>query len=432
MSPAGRWSALLLICLTLPVYSTDVLTVIDRLTLDGLNIDAMIVDNNHEVVMFDCTGFKQLRFLETERDRQSDTFSFTLANEELDVRWDASCTGWLQHDQASSLTYVLSLRGRDTNLDINWDEVRVNILQDRQFTHSFAVNPNGFEPADGPVDFRYSVNGFVLKPRGAEPGTNGRLIIDDTVKGNIDIVELDSSGTAATGIQRYDYRARIDCDWPPEDPEPWRCSWNRLEGQSLALEWLTETAGPVPGLTDVDALYLLDPSGGTSRVRRFHLSHAPGPIEVTEQPELDLTQSDTLLNNGAESLTLAPTRDQLYISTRLQSFAEGFVVIADTRTQQQTLLNPVFGDEAPPLIDVADPDRAFLLVSDSFNPGSQLFLRVLRHGAVVNNITVVDAMPNEVPVLAHDPVYGLLYVALGDEIVVLRGEADLVFEGGFE
>jgi hypothetical protein len=252
-----------------------------------------------------------------------------------------------------------------------------------------------------------------------------RLIIDDTLKGNLDILDLDPSGSQLVDQWRWSYRGRYEtnCQWPDIDPGPtYTCSWMSIHGNGLALEWAyeTRTRSNEPHLFDRDELYLLDPIHSKAHLRRIALSHPGQPFWAAEQAELGLEGIAPFLGNGVENLHLAPRQDRLWMASGLQSFNQGYVPLLDTLHLGGWVLDPLYGDQDLLIEDPSDPDHHFIPVADSFAPSPALILREVVNQQVVNSITVLTGYQDDsLKAATFDPALGLIYLAIGDTVHVV-------------
>lgn len=352
--------------------------------------------------------------------------------------------GWMLHD--GDLLYALSVNHRSTEYGLSsWDEMRLYVIAGRSTISAIRFNDTlvvtGDEPWATPEDFRYSVSGFTLKPAGAEDGNNPRIIIDDTLKGNLDILDLDVSGTALASQVRHSYRARYEngCQWPDIDPGPWYCSYSGLIGNGLALEWTldTRTSPSDPTLISDDDLYLLDPIYSHSKLRRIKLSHPGVTFSATPQTEIDLEIADWFLANGVESLHAAPSTDRIWIATGLQSFDEGYVPVLDTLHLTTQVIDPIYSDEDLLMVDPGNHRRVFIPVADAFaGATTDLIVRELVDGVVVNSVLSLTGYDKySLTAAAFDRAFGLVYLAIDDTIyavAVTSPNPPWIFEDGFE
>ncbi len=336
--------------------------------------------------------------------------------------------GWMVRD--GGLLFALSANTKTTAWGVSsWQQMWLYIIAGRAKLK--AINYNGADPVQGdepwtaPLDYRYAVNGFTIKPAWSEDYNNPILIVDDTVKGNLDLLELDAVGLGLQHQVRYSYRDRLEdgCEWPDIDPGPWyTCRWMGLAGNGLALEWRFDTrknsAGP--NLHIEDEVYLLDPLRSKSQVRRIRISESLEWFTARELTPIDLSVYDGMLANGAESLYTAPRLDELWAATGIQSFQNGFVAAVDTFRLTGTVIDPVLRDQNLLLPDYADPGHWFVPVADGFNAPSPLILREIRNGAVVNSVTALtDYAYGALDAAAFDPRYGLAYLAIDDTVYVV-------------
>lgn len=402
--------------------------VVAVLDLPGWRPDALMSGDGHDLLVFDAATDNDLsrpnvRFVQVARDDASGTLAFAFADEVLPVAWTTGIPkGWMARDPGSGLVYVLGVDGRTTDAGMGWDRVWVHVLSGRAQAAAFTFNPDGGVPSNAPADFRFVPAGIALKPAGSESGNPARLFVHEIIGGNVEVLDLDPAGTALASRTRHSYRDRIQsgCTWPP-DPGPWECHWLGTLGNTLALKWRLSGQVP-PGLPDHDLLYLTDHNVSASEVLAFRVTQS-GDAALTPLPAIDLAAADGLLVNGIEGLT-AGLDDTVYVATGLQSFGDGLMGTIDPATQAPGVIRIPFGDLGDPAVDPGDPRRVFVAVSDAFAAQPALQVHELVDGAVVRTVDVLETHDgSRVAAMAYDSQYGLLYLVVGERILVVRMEA---------
>ena len=337
--------------------------------------------------------------------------------------------GWMLRD--GDLLYALARRSATNSGRMHWEQMWLYVIDNHTVLNAINYNGtdqvNGDQPLAAPEDYRYAVNGFTLKPSGSEGGNNVRLIIDDTLKGNLDILDLDASGSNLVEQQRYSYRNRLEdgCQWPDTDPGPdYVCNWHSIAGNGLALDWAFETRTPPsdPDLFDRDEIYLLDPLTSQAHVQPISLAQPGAAFWAQKEPVIELANFDPLLANGVESLESATRLDQLWVASGMQSFDKGFVTRIDMLHRTGQVIDPVYGDQNILLRDAADPEHWFIPVANGFIAPSSLMIREIKQGKVVNSITALndyDAFGYSLDAATYDTRYGLVYLAIDDTVYVV-------------
>ena len=439
---------------TPPLYAqTPTAAVVDTIQIPGADIVGLSVGADGELAVYDRTdGVSNtvMRFFQASM--VGGVPVITEMPETVAMAGDAPhFKGWMA--RANGLLYALAETRPTTSWSRAWSRMWIYVIGGRSSIGAIGYNStstvNGGEPAKWPEDFWYGVNGFVIQPKNSEGTHNARIIIDDTIKGNLDILDLDSFGTGLVSQLRYSYRPRLesDCDWPDLDPNLvwYDCHWSSIFGSGAALEWYLETfAGPGNPLATTDELYLLDPNYSKSYLRRFELSHPGAPISATELGGIDI--SAETLGVGAESVHGAPREDRLWVATGIQSNKpvpdQGVVPVVNTETRAVEVLNPVYADRHTVLVDPIDQRHVIIPVSESGLNPSSLILRELRNGVVINSVTALEDFDrSSLRAAAYDRSTGLVYLAIKDGMVadtlyaVAATEAmsaDSIFADGFE
>ena len=208
------------------------------------------------------------RDLATAKVRFIDGTTLALASEEIYLpSWGFET--WMAYDRYHHQTYALQVVRQE-----GWNEVLVHRVGWRSRLDSFSVNAGYNDPV--PVDDRVGVDGLVLKQPMSEGENPGRLIIDNTPRGTIDVVDLNPTGTAAASLQRYSYR------------DPTATGWYCNQGNSLALETRHETLA-ADDLASTDIVYISDQN------RKEDGIWVSGYISVLS---LDSTVAENQLKNG--------------------------------------------------------------------------------------------------------------------------------------
>jgi hypothetical protein len=439
---------------------TPTAAVIDTIVIPNAHIVGLSVGPGGELAVYDRTpgvGNCLMRFFVTSLVGGVPVVT-EMPETEVMVSEPPEFKGWMVRD--GGLLYALATDDESTEYGLSsWDEMKVYVFSGRARVSTIVYNNTstvtGDEPWATPEDYYYSVTGFTIKPAGAEGGNNARLIIDDSLKGNLDILDLDFTGTVLASQVRHSYRDRfrfgndgvtVVCEWPDIDGcSTCSCDYRGLLGNGLALEWTLETRASQgdPSLAADDDLYILDPHSKTSPLdskrflRRFKLSHPGAPsFSAVEQAEIDLMPTPSVLVNGVEGLNEAPATDRIWIASGLQQFDEGFVPVVDTLNVSVQVIDPVYSDDHIMLVDPVDNNHVIIPISDKYAASSTLILRELQNGAVVNSVTALaDYDTFSLDAAAYDRAFGLVYLAIGDTIYVVAATeavSDSIFEDGFE
>lgn len=421
---------LLLLFACIAGAATPTAAVIATFQFAGGDIVGLSAGGDGEVAVYDRTPgvsnsvmrFLQAAMVEGEVEVTQAPQTIVLAGEPPGFK------GWMLRD--NGILFALSAYNRSTSYGLSsWEQMWLYMISDRTVLN--AINYNGTaeiegdEPASAPEDFRYAVSGFALKPVGVEGSGNFRLVVDDTLKGNIDILDIDYNTLALLDQVRHSYRARHEngCQWPDIEYLPsYTCTWPSLNGNGLALDWTFETRVSVSerSLYTNDEIYILDPIYSKSHLRRLAISHPGLPFSAETRSEIDLATGDPMLNNGVESLYPEPRIDRVRIASGIQSFNEGYVPTLDTLHLTVDLLDPVFGDQDMLIDDPGSTSRWFVPVADSFAYPSSLILREVVDGSVVKSTTALTNYTDDtLDAAAFDPNYGLVYLAIDDTVYVV-------------
>lgn len=393
--------------------------------LPSMKPEALFVDpSTHELVVFDASRELEpyrphLRFVAVEpvpadgpAEASGETdFGFELASEAVPIAWTAGIPrGWMAHDPSQGLLYVLAVADRTTDAGLSWEQLWVHVISGRAQVAAFTPNPEGGRPSAVPVDFRFALEGFALRPAHAPTQTPARLFLHDIVGGRLEVLELDATGTALVTQERVSVRPRLEsgCSWPPAPP-PWDCHWLSTFGNTLA----------VARQADHDLLYLTDHNASASAVAVLRFSR-PGGLVPQRLDDVDLAEAHELFANGIEGLTMAGD-STVYVATGLQSFAQGFIGTIDVATQTPGFIAMTSSDRGDVLVDASDPERAFVAVADAFAENPALLVHTLVGGVVVATTPVLTRYEGgRVSAMAHDAEYDLLYLAVGPRILVVR------------
>ncbi|MBN1948063.1 MAG: hypothetical protein JW797_20510 [Bradymonadales bacterium] len=387
--------------------------------------NGILVNSAHDLVVFDASdqydfNRPHLRFFDVTYDEALDRFEFELSEDKVSIAWTTGIPqGWMAYDRYHDLIYVLAVNGRTTDAGINWDQMWVHIVSGHSQVGAFNYNPEGGSPMAAPADFRIAVAGFTLKEAHSEGDNPTRLFVHDIVGGNIEILDLEETGIALASQERYSYRERLEdnCTWPPDAP-PWQCHWLGTLGNTLALEWQIETQSST-NLDDHDLLYLTDHNYSGTEVRVLRITQS-GSFGVEFLPDVDISLAHDILVNGIEGLTMAGPADLLYVASGLQSFEDGYIAKVDTVSQTPEAIVLPFSDRGDLLIDPSDSSRAFVAAADGFVDNPALFVHELVDGSVAESFQVLETYDGgRVSSMAYDPEYGLLYLIVGEQILVV-------------
>ncbi|MGC9347619.1 MAG: PKD domain-containing protein [Anaerolineae bacterium] len=371
------------------------------------------------LVVDQAAGRNDVVFYDGDRVRFVDGDTLTLASESISLpttQWE----GWMVHDPYHQHTYVVTTLRRETALRVGWREVQVTILADRAVIGAFSVNANYNTDPNAPADRFYGLDGLVLKPPMSEGTNPARLIIDDTANGNLDVVDLNVTGTDAVRRQRYSYRDSL-CTFSS-------CRYQTNSGNTLALEPNHETATP-DDLAGVDLLYIADlnnkeqgiPLDGHLRV--LQLGQPGQALNTVELPDVDLSGTWPFCN-GNKGLAMATGRDVLYVASEIQSFDTGYIGEVDTVTGQlKRVIELTYCDQGFVTVDPQDARRVFVGTFDDFgnDPSQALYLRLIYDGVVVDSLKLLDNYDeyNGLRAMVYDPLHQRLYLAIDSSIYVV-------------
>lgn len=358
----------------------------------------------HDVIFFDASN-DTLRFIDAETGALT-AHEISLLHSEFD--------SFLEYDRYHRQAYIT---GDDEECDdwgFNcWRRMWLYIIGGRARLNSIVINEEH-------KDFRYDVDGFTLKQPRDEGGGQARIIIDNTIHGNIDVVDLDIEGIDPLQLQRYSYRDPVAC---ADDPS---CNWRVNEGNSLAIETQHETLAD-DNLIGSDILYIGDDNGILGHIRAIRISH-PGPsLTAAPLPDIDLAGVFPC-SVGVRGLSMAGPRDILYMPSGCQSFEHGSVGEFDTTTNAASTVALTYRDQNFVHVDWYDAKRVFVATSDGFcrgdspyDPSCGLYLHLIYDGTLVDSLLLMtDYQLGELRDMAFDPHDRLLYLTVEDGVMVVR------------
>lgn len=372
------------------------------------------------IVVDQAVGRHDIIFYDGNRVRFVDGDTLTLSTNEIPLPTTA-WEGWMVYDTTLQQAYVVTIRRRETSMHVYWKEEQVHVVAGRAILGSFSVNGiYNTDPLD-PEDRFHGLNGLVLKPPISEGSNPGRLILDDTANGNIDVVDLNVTGTDAIRRQRYSYRDSLCTEST--------CSWTTIQGNTLALEAKHETATP-DDLATVDALYIADPNYREQGVRVYghlrtlQLNHPDLELGAIALPDVDLSTTSPF-RGGIQGLAMATGRDVLYVASGQQSFDTGYIGEVNTVSgQSKQVIELTYGDQGFVHVDPQDPLRTFVGTFDGWynDPDQALYLHLLYDGTVIDSLKLVDSYDeyNGLRDMVYDPLHRRLYLAVGSRIVVVQ------------
>ncbi len=422
-----RRRRLFLISLVFFVFSASVPPVSGHPDSGDLTLLTIIETGGHPsaLVVDQAAGRNDIVFYDGDRVRFIDGDALALASESIALptrQWE----GWMVYDPYHGHAYVVTTQRKETALRVGWQEVLVTVIADRTVLGAFSVNADYNTDPNAPADRFYGLDGLALKPPMSEGANPARLIIDDTANGNIDVVDLNTTGTDAISRQRYSYRDSL-CTFSS-------CRYETNRGNTLALEPNHETATP-DDLAGVDLLYIADlnnkeqgiPAYGHLRVLK--LGHPGQQLNVVKQPDVDLSGTWPFGSLGNQGLAMAVGRDVLYVASGQQSFDTGYVGEVDTVTGQlKQAIELTYGDQGFVTVDPQNSRRVFVGTFDGFgnDPNQALYLRLIDDGTVVDNLKLVDNYDeyNGLRDAVYDPLHGRLYMAVGSQILVVQVEQE--------
>jgi hypothetical protein len=323
---------------------------------------------------------------------------------------------WIAFDRSLCLAYVATTRAQYNFGTIYWEETRLHILDSRVVTATVSVNESYNRGLPSPADTKYSIEGLALKQSNSEADNPARLILDNTRKGRIDVVDLSATGTAVARSQRFAYDER--------SPE-----YSNINlGNSLALESKHETLS-VDDLATTDILYISDRNhpyvGGYGYLRVIQLNHPMADLNAVLLPEVNLN-STWPFPNGLQGLDIAGQRDLVYIASGLQSFDNGYLGRLSTTNHASLQAGTIlYGDMGKVLVDWYDTRRVFIASFDGFynDPNQGLYLHLVYDATVIDTLLLKEDYTPSVILpysMAFDPYTRRLYMAVGSQILVVQ------------
>ena len=318
--------------------------------------------------------------------------------------------GWMAYDHYHHQAYFISTRLQGTSPD-TWVEVLAHTIANRSLTSSFSVNQLFNPDPLNPVDWRYGIDGLVFKQPGVEGSYPGRLIIDNTPEGNIDIIDLNNLGSDAARVQRHSYRSPVATT-----------GWENNSGNSLALEYSHQTL-PVDDLDTTDILYISDknhdPDWGLHAVR---FNHPLSNLDAIALPDVDANLYCGI--GGCQGLAISEARDRLYIASGTQSFNDGFInEVNSTGALPTNWIEMTYGDLYDVLVDSYDPKRVFVAAFDHYynDPDQALYLHLIYDGVMVDTLQLLTDYDEYSGLrgMVFDPQLRRLYLTVDTRILVV-------------
>lgn len=385
----------------------DILEPIATLEVGGMP-DAIVVDRGggrNDVLFYDLST-SQVRFID------GDTLMEDAGQIPIET-W--SFEGWMAYDAYNQQTYFISVHNRGVYPN-NWKEARVNVIAARELVTYFSVNEAFNSDPLNPVDVRYGIDGFAFKQPHSEGNNLGRLFIDNTPQGIVDVVDLNATGSAAFNVQRFSYRDPVETT-----------GWQTNLGNSLALEDQHETL-PSDDLATVDRVYIADANhpyeNGYGYVRVTQVNQSVGGLGAVTLPKVDLNGTWPF-PNGLEGLDISGARDRLYIASGMQSFDTGYAGVVDT-THHESLevIELTYGDKGKVLVDDSDPKRVFLTTFDGFynDPEQGLYLHLIYDDQVVDTLQLTQGFDEYAGPrgMFYDAYSQRLYLTLDTRVMVVK------------
>lgn len=368
--------------------------------------DAIVVDHfgGRSEVIFYNRGASKVQFL--------DGSSLLLSGDEIDLpTWEWN--GWMAYDAYHHLAYLITTRLRGGS--ITWVEARVNVIASHQVLTSFSVNAGFNDGLSDPPDNRYGIDGLAFEQPFTEGANPGRLLIDNTPEGNVDVVDFNASGMDAARVQRLSYR-------PPVDGSGWATN----PGNTLALEARHETLAQ-DDLSGIDRLYISDKNHAQGwGLRALSISHPSQDLNPVSLPDIDLGNNCGI--GGCQGIAVADTFDRLYAASGDQAFDDGYIDWVDT-TQNQFAqrINLPYGDMYDVLVDRYDPRRVFVATFDHYynDPDQALYLNLIYDGVLVDTLPLATGFDDHDGPrgMAFDPYLRRLYLTAGTKIYAVQVNA---------
>lgn len=365
--------------------------------------DAIVVDHSggRSEVIFYNRGTSQVQFV--------DGSSLLLSNETIDLpTWEWN--GWMAYDAYHHLAYLVTTRLRGGS--VTWVEARVNVIASHQVLTSFSVNADFNEGISDPPDNRYGIDGLAFEQPFTEGANPGRLLIDNTPEGNVDVVDFNAAGMDAARVQRLSYR-------PPVDGSGWATN----AGNTLALETRHESLD-VDDLAARDRLYISDKNHTQGwGLRALAITHPLQDLEYAGLADVDLGANCGI--GGCQGIAVAEPFDRLYAASGDQSFNDGYIDQVDSA---QNLfiqrINLPYGDLYEVFVDRYDPRRVFVATFDHYynDPDQALYLNLIYDGALVDTLTLATGFDEDDGPrgMAFDPYLRRLYLTAGTKIYAVQ------------
>ena len=320
---------------------------------------------------------------------------------------------WLAYDRLTAQVYALSLETQWADLEHYWTRAQLAVLRQRSKIGTIQVNAAYNTNPASLADRLYTVNGMAIRSPGVEGAENGRIILDDTAGGVLDVVDLDPGGTSAQRLQRYTYRSPITEDIV-----------YRMAGNSLALETNHQTL-PVDDLSTTDVLYISDQNNSNGyTLRAIQLAHPLQDLNPQVLAPINLSNPNRCGIGGCKGLALAEPLDRLWIASGDQRFSQGYLDYVDTPTAAPSTTWLTYGDESFMVTDWYDPHRTFVVTYDQYgnDPTHALYLHLLYDSTVIDSLKLMDSYDPTRPIrdMAFDPYSRRLFLAINDQVVAVQ------------
>lgn len=322
---------------------------------------------------------------------------------------------WIVFDRRLCLGYIATTRLMGTS--ITWQEARLHILDDREIAKTVSVNYSLNYGKTNPPDSQYKIEGLVLKQSGEEGSDPARIILDNTRKGRIDVIDLSADGLDIARSQRFAYAERDLMSGPINF------------GNSLALEARHETLA-IDDMVGIDHLYISDPNyidtgSGRGFIRVVQMGNPLLDLNASLLPEINLSGiTPPFFYMGTAGIAVSGPRDRLYVASASGSFNTGRVEqVRTTNHTSLTGINLNYGTTGEGLVDWYDPQRLFVATYDDLNAHEGLWLHLIYDASVVDTLQVLatyDETNSPLREMAFDPVTRRLYMAVGGQIHVVQ------------
>jgi hypothetical protein len=380
------------------------LTLLKEIEVGGYP-SAIVVDSSGESKDAIFYGSDKIRFIDGD--------SLELAPEELEVptnEWE----GWLAYDRTHGYAYAVTTRMVWESSIQSWEELRVTVINDREYIGGFSLNQSYNLDPTNLVDLRIDVEGLEIKPAQSEGNNPTRLIVDDNYNGILHVVDLNSEGTDLARVQRGDYRPALTDVWRQDNP-----------GNSLALETKHETLS-VDDLANDDLLYIADLNDGADDgyITVVRLTHPLQDLQLTALPKVDLSETWPFTSYGLKGIMMAEQRDVLYVSSAQQSFNEGYIgTVNTTNNQVAHVVSLTYSDQGNLLVNWADPQMVFVPTFDGFynDPDQGLYLTLVYNDQEVDRLLLEKDHDEyeRVRGMTYDPDHQCLYLTVGSKVLVV-------------